>query len=522
MSNKKLVKNIGAMSSAVFISRIFGLVRDIVMTSFFGTTYVADAFQAAFQIPNLLRKLFGEGTLSAAFVPIYSEIGIKKGKKNQLNFALNVLSILSLFLLILCLLGVILAPVIVKILVPGFDEQTYDLTLKLTRILFPYLFLIGLSSTLISILNSHGFFFIPGLSSAFLNIAMIGSLGIFVLINKDASADSQIVFWAIGVILGGILQTIINFPLLKKIGYKIKIVFNLKGEAIISVWHRFLPGVVGLAIRQVNLAVDLILASLLATGSFAALTYGNRLMQLPLGIFGVATGVAVLPLFSRFVAEKKWDELQGSLKFSINTLSFIMLPITAIIAGLGKDFIRILFMRGAFTSHSLDMTYKALLFYSVGLIFFSLNRLIIPIFYANKDTKTPVKISAIIVVINIILNLILMQFLQHAGLAFATSISAMIHFFILLCVMKKRLPEIPFPKVWLNISKILCLSVLIFIGLFFMNKIFLATTFIGSIIKVIVLGLISLIVIFIGSNILKVEYSSDIRNKLFSFFRLKR
>ena len=298
MGKRDLAKKVGSMSTAVLLSRILGLLRDIMTTAFFGTQYVADAFQVAFQIPNLLRKLFGEGALSAAFIPLYSEIGIKKGRKAQIYFGLNVLSILTTFLLLLSALGIIFAPIIVRLLAPGFDQPTYQLTLYLIRIIFPYLLLIGLSSTLISILNAHNYFFVPGLSSAFLNVAMISALGIFVLINRNSTTEEQAVVWSIGVVLGGILQTIINFPLLKKLGYHFSLNFNLRGKNIAAVWQRFLPGVAGLAIRQVNLAVDLILASLLATGSIAALNYGNRLMLFPLGVFGVAAGVAVLPIFS--------------------------------------------------------------------------------------------------------------------------------------------------------------------------------------------------------------------------------
>ncbi|MCK4312957.1 MAG: murein biosynthesis integral membrane protein MurJ [Candidatus Cloacimonetes bacterium] len=511
MSKSKLARNIGSMSIAVFISRIFGLVRDIIMTNFFGTSYVADAFRVAFQIPNFLRRLFGEGALSAALVPIYTEIGVKDGKKAQINFALNVLSILTIFLLILCLIGIALAPVIVRILAPGFDVITRELVIKLTRILFPYLFLIGLSSTLISILNSHDYFFIPGLSSAFLNIAMIGSLGIFVLLTDSTTMESKIVIWSFGVLIGGVLQTIVNLPLLKKIGYTIRLNLSLKSEALLSVWKRLIPGAIGIAVRQINLVADMILASLLVTGSIAALGYGNRLMQLPMGIFGVATGVAVLPMFSRYVAEKNWKKLQDSLRFSVITLSYIMLPITAIIAGLGKGFIKILFMRGQFDITSVDMTYRALLFYSLGIIFYSLNRLIIPVFYANKDTKTPVKVSALIVFINIILNIILMQFLQHAGLAFATSISAMIQFIILIHLLRTKIPKIQFPKVWGTIIKITFLSILIFIGLTFLNRFYDDVTFWETVLKTILLSLVSMLFFIFGAQVLKIEYSAEIR-----------
>ena len=514
MSKKKLAKNIGYMSIAVFFSRISGLIRDIVMTSFFGTTYVADAFQVGYQIPNLLRKLFGEGALSAAFIPIYNEIAINKGKKQQFAFALNVLSLLVSFLIILCFLGIILAPVIVQILAPGFDEQTYRLTVNISRIMFPYLIFIGLSSTLISILNSHGFFFIPGLSSAFLNIGIVGSLGIFILLKENSSLENKIIIASVGVLCGGFLQVIINLPLLRKIGYHLKLNLKFSSEAIKSVWIRFLPGVVGLAIRQVNLAVDLILASLLTTGSIAALNYGNRLMQLPLGIFGVSAGVAVLPLYSKYFVEKKWQKLRESLHFSIISLSFIMLPVTAILAGLGKDFIRILFMRGAFDANSLDMTYKALLFYSLGLVFFSYNRLLIPIFYANKDTKTPVKISAFIVVINIILNIILMQYLQHAGLAFATTISAIIHFFVLKYFLRKKIPQFVFPRIFMEINKILILSALLFLGLNLLSNFFTASDFRATILRIIISIFISIVFFIYGSQILQIEFSKEIIKKI--------
>ena len=226
MSKKKLTKNIGSMSGAVFISRLLGLLRDIIMTGFFGTSYVADAFRVAFQIPNFLRRLFGEGALSAAFVPIYSEIGVKKGREHQIRFAVNVLSLLTVFLIILSILGILLTPVLVKIIAPGLDEVTKSITINLTRLLFPYLFLIGLSSTLISILNSHDYFFVPGLSSAFLNIGMISCLGIFVLVNEASTMQEKIFYWSYGVLIGGVLQTIINFPLLRKIGYKFKLNLN--------------------------------------------------------------------------------------------------------------------------------------------------------------------------------------------------------------------------------------------------------------------------------------------------------
>jgi len=505
MSNKILAKNIGSMGIAVFISRIFGLLRDIIMTAVFGTSWVADAFQVGFQIPNLLRKLFGEGALSSAFVPVYNEVGIKEGREQQIKFAMNVISLLSLLLLFLCLAGMLLAPLIVRLLAPGFDAERYALTVKLTRLMLPYLYLIGFSSTLIAILNSHDKFFIPGLSSAFLNIGMVGAIGLFHLFNPQSSLEEKIISAGVGVVAGGILQTVINIPLLLKLGYKFKPRLDLKDKSLAITGKLFLPGVIGMAIRQINLAADLIIASFLPAGSIAALNYGNRLMQLPLGIIGVSAGVAVLPMFSRYSTEKNWQKLEKSFRFSMVTIYSLMLPITAVIIALGDDIIRVIFMRGAFDQHSLHLTHSALIFYSLGLVFYSLNRQIIPLFYAQKNTKTPVKISAFIVALNIILNIILMQWLQHGGLALATSISAYVQYRILKHYLKKHYPHIKFPVITSEICKIIILSAAIYIVMVLLKSIILPVNFWVTAGRLIVMLMLSLIMIFSGRKILRIK-----------------
>jgi putative peptidoglycan lipid II flippase len=518
MATKVLAKNIGSMSIAVLISRFLGLARDMIFAGFFGASYVADAFQVGYQIPNLLRKLFGEGALSAAFIPIYNEIEVKKGRQEQIRFALNMLSLLTLFLTLLTLLGIIFAPVITRLLAPGFDTQSYQITVRLTRIMFPYLLLIGLSSTLISILNSHDYFFLPGLSSAFLNLGMIMFLVIFSLVQQ-ADLEEQAVVLALGVLFGGVLQTAVNLPLLKKIGYQLRLNLSLKGEALNNLWRRFIPGVVGLAIREINLAVDLILASFLISGSIAALQYGNRLMQLPLGIIGISASSAVLPMFSRYTAAKDWKNLSETLRFSIITLVYLMLPITVISVTLGKDIIRLLFMRGAFDQFALDMTYRALVFYSFGLVFYSLTRTLIPLFYANKDTKTPVKISALIVMLNIILNVILMQFLQHAGLALASSLSALVHFIILLTVLKKKMPELSILNLNHNLWKIILMSSLLYLGIRFTSSHFEVLGITGLLLKLSIFFIAAALFYFLGTYLLRVEYINNIKEILWKKFR---
>ncbi len=513
MSKEKLSRNIGSMSFAVLISRIFGLLRDQIFAYFFGATFVADAFNTAFKIPNLLRRLFGEGALGAAFIPLYQEIGIKHGKKEQIHFALNLLTILLCLLSFLCVISLALTPWIVKIIAPGFNQVTYELTVKLTRIMFPFLILIGFSSMLVSILNSHKLFFIPALTSSFMNVVMIAAMLLpGLLMTKDVSELS--VWLSIGVLVGGILQTITLFPLLKKLDYKVSPVFDLKSEAISNLWKKFLPGVIGIAVRQVNLLADQILASLLVVGSISALGYGNRLMQLPFGIIGVSAGAAVIPYFSDYVAKKEWGSLNSKLNFALKTMLFFSIPITLLIVLLGKDIIRILFMRGAFDLAALDMSYSALVYYSVGLIFLCLNRVIIPVFYAHKNTKTPVKISIYIVFINVVLNIILMQFMQHNGLALATSIAAVLQFFILLNVLNKDYEKVKVSILDMELIRFVILNIIAGILVKFIYLFMGSQTMLMAIVRIVLSGIVTLIVFGVGVHLLRIQYGIRLWEKI--------
>lgn len=425
----KLAKSISSMSVAVLCSRLLGLIRDQVFAYYFGASWQADAFNLAFTIPNLLRRMFGEGALGAAFIPIYQTTGVQNGRKAQVQLGTELLSLLVFILSILSVLGVLLAPLLVKVASFGFDAPTHDLAVSLTRILFPYLFFIGIFSILIAILNSHRKFFLPGLSSAFLNIGMLVFIGVTAYQAKDQTTMIHALAW--GVLAGGFLQTVVNWPQMHRLGYRLRFTWLKNKKTFKLLWTKFLPGVASIAVRQINLLADKQLASLLVTGSISALNYGNRLMQLPLGIFGAAVGTAVIPDFSSLVAHKKWEELAKHIKFAQTLLIYIMLPVTAIIIGMGRNIIALVFMRGAFDLHALDMTNLALVFYSLGLIFYTLNRVFTAIFFALGNTKTPAKIAGLTVLINVVLNIILMQYLAHGGLALATSISALVQFIIL-------------------------------------------------------------------------------------------
>ncbi|HPS37987.1 MAG TPA: murein biosynthesis integral membrane protein MurJ [Candidatus Cloacimonadota bacterium] len=520
MSNRKLAKNIATMSIAVFLSRILGLVRDQVMAYFFGTTWLNDAFNVAYTIPNLLRRLFGEGALSTAFVPIYNDIGAKEGKKQQFDFALNIISILTFILSLMTLIGMIFAPIIVKLIYPGLAPETLITAIKLTRITFPYLFFISLSSTLIAILNSHDYFFMTGLSSALLNLGMI--LTVLIPFWVTGAVGEELVIWAgWGVCLGGLFQTLSCLPYMRTIGYRIKIILKFSGTAITMLWKRFIPSMIGIGIREINLIADGIMASFLPIGSITALGFGNRLMQLPLGIFAISAGTAVLPHYSRFASQDKPEELSESMRFSSVTLAYIMLPITVIILALGQDFVYVLFQQGEFDTHASIMTYKALLFYSIGLIFYSMNQIITPVFYAYKDTKTPVLIAIPMVILNIVLNYILMQFMAHSGLALSTSITAIVNLFLILYILRKKIPGISFKGIFENISKALIISTLIYILLVVTNSYLPHYSKLLTLVKDGILSILAFVLFYLIGLVWRIDYIKEFRQNLWNRFLKK-
>ncbi|HQP63509.1 MAG TPA: lipid II flippase MurJ, partial [Candidatus Cloacimonas sp.] len=259
-------------------------------------------------------------------------------------------------------------------------------------------------------------------------------------------------------------------------------------------------------IREVNLIADSLMASFLPIGSITALSFGNRLMQLPLGIFGISTGTAVLPFYSRCVTNGKYDELSESIRFTGLNLAYIMLPVTTIILALGEDFVRILFQSGAFNERAVWMTSQALIFYSLGLVFFGLNQTITPIFYAHKDTKTPVKIAAAMVALNITLNFILMQFMAHRGLALSTSITAGVNYFILLYLIRKKMPGITFSGIIRNIAKTLLICLIIFFLLVIGRNILPVQGRIELLIRDAVFSVVAFGLFYLSAILIKIDY----------------
>lgn len=437
--NKSIIKSTYLISAGTIFSRILGFFRDIVIAGLLGTSASAEAFIAAFRIPNLFRDLVGEGAVNSAVVPVFSEYIVKKEKEDFLILA-NIVFYLSLSVLsIIVVMGIIFSPLIVRLIAPGFlrEPSTFSLTVNLTRIMFPYLIFIGLTAYGMGILFSYKSFFAPSFSPALLNIALIVSA-----LFASYFFRQPVYGLAVGVLVGGVLQLAFQIPYLYKNGFSFIKITTLVHPGAKTILRLLMPRVFGTAVYQLNIFVDTICASLafiVGQGAIAAIYYANRIIQFPLAVFGLAIASAALPTMSRLAAEDNMEELRNTISFSLRSIFLIMVPCSFMIMVLSGPIIELFFQRGQFSSYSTVITSSALLFYSLGLSAFAGVKILVSCFYSLKDTKTPVKVATGCLVINVLLNVILMFPLKVSGLALASSISAVINFCVLSYILERRI-----------------------------------------------------------------------------------
>ena len=435
MNRKKLVKSTGVIGLATALSRVLGFIRDIVIARFFGTALYAQAFVVAFRIPNLLRDLVGEGAMSAALVPVLTEELTKKNKKDFFKLAQVILNLLFWALAALTVIGVLASPVIIRLIAPGFitDPEKFRVTVTLTRLLFPFLILVGLWAYAMGVLNSLGYFAAPAFGPCILNLSMIVCATLF---------GENVFGLATGVLAGGAMQMLIQFPSLLSSGWRPALTREFSHPQAAKVGRLLVPRALGACVYQVNVFISTILASLsgiAGEGAVAALYYANRIWQLPLAIFGIALAQAALPTMSRHVVMNDMGKLKSTILFSLRSLLFILIPSTVGLVVFSVPITRILFERGAFTAYSTHITSVALVYYSIGLVACGGIKVLVNAFYSMNDTKTPVKTAAVSVALNIALNIILMWPLKLGGLALATSISAVVNFLTLYILLERKL-----------------------------------------------------------------------------------
>jgi putative peptidoglycan lipid II flippase len=430
----KIAKSTGLVSSATFLSRVFGLIREQVFAYLFGAGMATDAFVAAFRIPNLLRDLFAEGALSSAFIPVFKEKLTLQGKEEAFRLTNLIVNLLLIVLFVLIIIGIIFSPAIVNLIAPGFDkvEGKIELTTLLTRIMFPFLLLVSLAAVCMGILNSFEKFGVPALAPTMFNLGMILA-GFFI----SPFLEIPIMGMALGVLLGGVGQLVLQLPTLFKQGYRYKPILDWKDPGIRKILLLLTPAILGLASTQVNIFVNTLIASLLPQGSVSYLNYSFRLMHFPLGVFGVAVATVTFPYVAEKAAQKNYAELISICSSSLKLIFFLTIPSAFFLTIGSKPIVSLLYQHGKFSFADTIFTSQALIFYVIGLFAYASVRVLSPVFYTLGQAKIPVISSAIAVGVNIILNLILMHPLSFRGLALATSISAILNMTILFLVLNK-------------------------------------------------------------------------------------
>jgi len=427
--HKSLLRSAGAISLATLVSRVLGLLRDQVQAYFFGAGLVADAFLAAFRIPNLLRDLFAEGALSSAFVPTFTAERERGGDEAACRLANRVMTALALVLGIVAILIAVFAPSILRVYVPGFEPAKMALAVTMTRILAPFLLFVALAAVAMGVLNTHGRFFLPALAPAWFNLAAILGVLCLVPVFKRLGVHPGMAL-AVGAMAGGVLQFLVQVPAMRREGFRFRPELKPRDPALRRVVRLMAPATFGLAATQINILVDTILASLYGNGPIAWLSYAFRLMQLPLGLFGVALGTANLARVSKDAARGDAASLRANLAGALRAAALLTLPATAGLVALREPIVRILFEHGRFGPHDTLKTAAAVLCYALGLYAYSVTKIQVPTFYAMGDTRLPVIASASAVGLKISTNLILMALLPRVGmdpflgLALSTSIAA--------------------------------------------------------------------------------------------------
>lgn len=430
-----VVSAIGSIGAATLASRVLGYARDIVVARAFGAGPLTDAFFVAFRIPNLLRRLLAEGALSTGVVPVFSATLHTGGPA---AFARTVQAVAGAGLVVLCVvcaLGMILARFIVSVMAPGWrtDPALFDLAVTLTRVMFPYLLLVGLAALAMGALNAHHRFFTAALSPAVPNVTMIAA----VLLLSERMTPA-ILALAVGVLAGGLGQFLIQLPEVRRLGVPLRPTLDWSHPAVREIGRRLWPVAFALAAVQITVLVNTLLASLLPAGSVSYLYYADRVMEFPLGVFGAALATAALPGMSAQAARRDYQALTATLGFALRLGAFIAIPAAVGLVALAAPIVRLLFQRGEFSAADVVLTAQALVGYAIGLPAFSATRIVAQTFYALGDVRTPVFVGFAAVTANLLLALSLMWPLGHAGLALASSLSSYVNLVGLCIILRRR------------------------------------------------------------------------------------
>ncbi len=421
------------------LSRITGLVREILIARAFGASDMTDAFNVAFRIPNLLRRIFGEGAFSQAFVPILGEYHSKRGEADTRRLIDAVGTVMTWVLMGVSLLGVIGAPVVMTVVATGFrgQSETYTAAVFMTRVMFPYIGLISLVALASGILNTWRRFAVPAFTPVLLNLCLI-----FAALFVGPHMREPIYAQAWGVLVGGILQLIIQIPALRRMGVMPRIGVNVRAAwadaGVRRILKQMVPALMAVSVAQISLIINTNIASRLAAGSVSYLTYADRLMEFPTALLGVALGTILLPSLSKASAEANHHEYSGLLDWGLRLTFLLALPCAVGLFVFGTPLTAVLFNYGKFNGHAVEMTRQALVAYGTGLLGLILIKILAPGFYARQDIRTPVKIAVAVLVITQLANLAFVPRFGHAGLALSISLGATLNALMLFIGLRRR------------------------------------------------------------------------------------
>jgi putative peptidoglycan lipid II flippase len=458
-SQPRLARSAGVFGLATITSRILGLVREQVMAYYFGAGDANDAFRVASRIPNLVRDLFAEGAMSAAFVPTYTRTLTLEGRERSWHLANSVINALLIVTGIIVVIGVVFAEPLVRFYAANFANVPgkLELTIHLARIVTPFLTLVAVAAVLMGMLNSLGHFFVPALSPAMFNVATIVMVVAMVPLAPRLGVE-PITIVAIATLVGGIGQLAIQWPPLRKEGFRYRPVLDFRDEGLRRALLLMGPGTIGMAATQINVFVNTQLATGQGTGAVSWLEFAFRLMYLPIGLFGVSIGTAATPAISRLVAEKDFARIRSTLAHGLGLMFFLNLPATVGLIILAHPIIAVIFERGQFTSADTIATAAALQLYAIGLIGYSVVRIISPTFYALGHSRVPVMVSAFSVLVNIIVSVSLVRMMGYRGLALGTSITAIVNAGIQLFLLRREIHGIEGPRIAASFVRVILAS----------------------------------------------------------------
>lgn len=512
---QSFVRRVGGFGLGTGISRILGLVREMTFSYLFGAGMMMDAYRIAFNIPNLLRDQLSEGSLSAAFVPIFSDYDKQKGRRDAFLFAGSVFNALVLFTGLLAIAGILFAPQLVRVIAFGFtrDPEKFALTVTLTRIIFPFVVIMTLSALSMGVLNYYNHFFTTGFAPALFNIGII-ACGFIITPILIVRGFPPILSVAIGVLVGAFLQFLVQLPYFIRSGFRLVRGIRFRSGGFRRFVKVLVPIEFSYAVTRINVMVNMFLATLLAEGSVSYLGYAMRLAQLPIGVLGVAVSTVTLPDASRLVSESKFDEVISAFSRSIRFVFFLTMPASVFLFVLRVPVVGLIFERGAFSISDTIFTAQALAFYALGIFAMSSTSVVASIFYSYKDARTPLVISMCTVALNIVLSVVLMRSLSFRGLALASSIAAIFNLLVLTVFLRRKLGAIDGKRILSDTLKIIIAAVVagvvVAVLLFYSPRFLLLSRTLTFLVQLVVCGVVGITIYLTGARLLRVEAAKQL------------